>query len=940
MKLLAKQTPFWTGSIKTRLILLTLAAYLLGFWSLEFYATRALREEMQEMLGAQQLSTARFIAAEINDNLRERISGLESVASAITPEMIASPPALQSFLDDRHLIQAHFNGGIFVMSMDGTAIADIPHIAGRIGTNYMDRKYAIGALRENKATVGAPLFGRALKSTLVTIAVPVRDQQGNAIGGLAGVTDLAKPNFLDAIGANTYSRAGGYLLVSPETRMIVTASDKKRTLEMLAPPGVNPEIDRFIGGAEGHQILHNPAGVEMLVGVARISLSGWYVASTMPTSEALAPIKALEDRIHVATALLTLIVGLFMWWLLRRELAPLSNTAVALAAQSRAPGKSTPLSIARPDEIGMLIASFNRLLAELRERQAVIEQSETRYRRLIENSPDIVYTFSSKRGGIYFSGQVDKIFGYTTEFLRAHPLQWQEAIHPDDRAVVARAIEDFRQGNPFKIEYRIRDAHGDWRWLYDRSIGGHCEGDELMIEGLAMDITESKAASERIRHLAYYEQLTGLPNRRLLIEKLQAALASAGEAHRFGALLYIDLDNFKTVNDTLGHEIGDTLLRQAAARIVSSIGGNAFAASFGADDFAVIACDLGDNPQTASDAAKALGQVLLASLRQIFEIGEYRCRATASIGIAVFGNPKDTSDDLLKRVDLAMYKAKESGRDTLRLFDEQMQRTALQRAQLEEDLRVALEQGQFELHIQAQFNAALTVVGAEALLRWNHPVRGLVTPDSFISLAEQTGLILPIGRWVMQNACAHLRAWARHPVLRNVNLAVNISTLQLYQADFVEQTLATIRQTDVDPNRLKLEITESLLLENVEIAITRMKALREQGVRFSLDDFGTGYSSLSYLNRLPLDQLKIDQSFVRGCSTDPDARAITRGIISLGTSLGLEVIAEGVETNEQLSFLKQSGCGLFQGYFLSKPLPVAGFVKLCETSGAMHAPVA
>ena len=931
MKLHSKQSLFWTGSIKTRLILLTLAAYLLGFWSLEFYATRALREDMHEILAASQLATATFVAAEINDNLRERIKALESIASAINPESISNPQSVQTYLNDRHLILAHFNGGIFVMSKDGLAIADSPVMAGRVGTNYMDRKYAIGALRDSRPTVGAPLFGRALKSMLVTIAVPIHDRQGTVVGALAGVTDLAKPNFLDAIAANTDGKAGEWLVVSPENRMIVTASDKKRILEVLPPEGVNRDIDRYIQGAEGHQVLINPSGVETLVAVKRVPLASWYVAITLPTSQALAPIRYLENRIHAATLLLTLIVGLFMWWLLRRELAPLSKAAVVLEALSHDPDTHKSLPVSRPDEIGTLIESFNRLLTTLRERQTLIEQSEARYRRLVENSPDIAYTFSTAVGGTHYFGQVDKIFGHTAEYLNAHPMLWQESVHPDDRAVVAQAIKDFRQGHPFKIEYRIQNAKGEWRWLYDRSIGGYCQDDLMVVEGLAMDITESKIASDRIRKLAFYEQLTGLPNRRLLIEKLQTALASASKTKHFGALFYIDLDNFKTVNDTLGHDIGDTLLRQAASRIVECIGSDNFAASFGADDFAVIAYDLGDDPQTASDSATALGQALLASLRRIFEIGEYRCRATASIGIAVFGHPTDTSDELLKHVDLAMYKAKESGRDTLRLFDGQMQQSVNQRAQLEDDLRRALEQNQFELHIQAQFNTDLAVVGAEALVRWRHPVRGLVSPASFIDVAEQTGLILPIGQWVLQTACGLLRRWDDHPVLRNLPLAVNISALQLYQTDFVNQTLSTLRQTGADPNRLKLEITESLLLKDIEIAITRMKELREQGVRFSLDDFGTGYSSLSYLYRLPLDQLKIDQSFIRNSSTDPGARAITRGIISLGTNLGLEVIAEGVETQEQVAFLKESGCGLFQGYFLSKPLPVAEFLSLCES---------
>ena len=938
MKTAANKTSFWSGSIKTRLILLTLAAYLLGFWSLEFYATRALRAEMAELLGSQQLSTAAFVAAEINDNMRERISGLEAIADSITPEMLASPQSVQAYLDDRHLIQSHFNGGIFVMSKDGTAIADTPHVAGRIGTNYIDRKYAIGALRKNQSTIGIPLFGRALKSMIVTSAAPIRDREGAVIGALAGAIDLAKPNFLDSIVGNTYGKSGGYLVVSPETRMIVTASDKKRILELLPPAGVNPGIDRFINGAEGHQILFNPAGVETLVAVKKIPLTGWYVANTMPTSEVLAPIKALEDRIHAATWLLTLIVGLFMWWLLRRELAPLSKAAVTLKVLSDHPDDSTTLPVGRKDEVGALIAGFNRLLTSLRERQTTIAQNEANYRRLVENSPDIVYTFSTKRGGIDFAGQVEKIFGYSADFLREHPQLWNESIHPDDRALVGAAVEDLRQGKPYKIEYRVRIANGEWRWLYDRSIDGQTSGDELIIQGLAMDITDSKNATDRIAHLAYYEQLTGLPNRRLLIEKLQETLASTLKAQRFGALLYIDLDNFKIINDTLGHDIGDALLKQVAARIAECAGSTAFAASLGADDFAVIAYDLGDTPQAATDAARILGQSLLVTLRKVFKVGQYRCRETASIGIAVFGEPQDTSDELLKRVDLALYEAKASGRNALRVFDDQLAQTALEKAQLEDDLRVALEQGQFQLHFQPQFNADLTIVGAEALLRWQHPARGLVMPDLFIGMAEKTGLILPIGRWVLQTACAQLRRWADHPALRDVSLAVNISAPQLYQLDFVEETLAAIRKAGADPNRLKLEITESLLLESVEIAIARIKSLREQGVRFSLDDFGTGYSSLSYLSRLPLDQLKIDQSFVQGCSTDPGARMITRSIVTLGTNLGLGVIAEGVETQEQLSYLKECGCGLYQGYLLSKPLPTEEFLALVKRGTSHSSP--
>ena len=439
------------------------------------------------------------------------------------------------------------------------------------------------------------------------------------------------------------------------------------------------------------------------------------------------------------------------------------------------------------------------------------------------------------------------------------------------------------------------------------------------------DITAKKETAERILHLAYYDSLTDLPNRRLLIDRLQIALAACTQGGHFGALFYVDLDNFKTINDTLGHALGDQLLKQVATRLSVSVTHADTVASLGGDDFFILLPDLGADLGQAETLARALGDRILACFQAPFPVDHTQCRSSPSLGVTLFGRPQDTVEDLLKQVDLAMYEAKRAGRNTLRFFDSQVQAAVVAEATLEADLRAALERREFRLYYQVQVDDSGKPIGAEALVRWQHPQRGLLAPEAFIGLAEKTGLIVPIGAWVLEAACAQLTAWAAQPGMRQFTLAVNVSAKQFRQPDFVDQCLAIFVRTGVNPNQLKLEPTESLLLEDVDDTIAKMTALRAQGVRFALDDFGTGYSSLTYLRRLPLDQLKIDQSFVHDIPDEPNACVIVRTIIVLGQSLGLAVIAEGVESEEQRKFLADSGCRLYQGYLFGRPVPVDAF---------------
>jgi diguanylate cyclase (GGDEF)-like protein/PAS domain S-box-containing protein len=453
------------------------------------------------------------------------------------------------------------------------------------------------------------------------------------------------------------------------------------------------------------------------------------------------------------------------------------------------------------------------------------------------------------------------------------------------------------------------------------------------------DISKLKHAESEIQHLAFYDPLTALPNRRLLLDRLEQARVSGKRKAEHGALLIIDIDNFKILNDTLGHDIGDHLLIEVACRLKQCIRECDTAARQGGDEFAVMLGALDPHPQMAAISAEAVAEKVREELSRPVMLAhgqEYYC--TASIGVSLFRGQDKTVDTLLKQADIALYKAKEAGRNTIRFFDQAMQTTLDRRARLESGLRHALVREEFVLHAQPLVDRANGLVGAELLLRWLPAGQALVPPDDFIPLAEESGLIVPIGLWVLDQACAILRRWDGDPRKRELYLAVNVSARQFRQPDFVEQVSAALARHGADPRRLRLELTESLLLDKVDEVVFKMRALCLLGVRFSLDDFGTGYASLSYLKKFPFEQLKVDRSFVRDIMTDPDDAAIIRAIIAMGRSLRLSVVAEGVESQEQYAYLVEHGCTLFQGYMFGRPQALARFEA--ELDGLSDAQVA
>ena len=418
--------------------------------------------------------------------------------------------------------------------------------------------------------------------------------------------------------------------------------------------------------------------------------------------------------------------------------------------------------------------------------------------------------------------------------------------------------------------------------------------------------------------------MTELPNRRLLLDRLTQALASGSRHLQRGALLFVDLDNFKALNDTLGHPEGDALLGQVAARLLACVRSGDTVARLGGDEFVVLLEDLSQNELEAATQTEILAQKIQGALNQDYPLAHGTYHSSASIGITLLdGATGESGEEPLKRAELAMYQAKTAGRNTICFFDPQMQVEVTNRVALENDIREAIVLGQFMLYYQPQVLDADRVIGVEALVRWRHPRRGLVLPMQFITLAEESGLILPLGQWILETACSQLAQWANQPAMAHLSMAVNVSARQFRQDNFVEQVQAVLARSGARPNQLKLELTESMLLSDVESVIAKMSALRDIGVRFSLDDFGTGYSSLAYLKRLPLDQVKIDQGFVRDILLDADDAAIAKMVIALADSLGLSVIAEGVETAAQRDFLAALGCHQFQGYLFGNPMSLA-----------------
>jgi diguanylate cyclase (GGDEF)-like protein/PAS domain S-box-containing protein len=565
--------------------------------------------------------------------------------------------------------------------------------------------------------------------------------------------------------------------------------------------------------------------------------------------------------------------------------------------------------------------------------QQALRESEIKFHTMLDWTYDWEYWISPAGRIHYMTPSVERITGYLPAAFQTAPDLIDQIVHPDDRLLWDRHKRHYLAGSGSaeveEFDMRIVHRDGSIVWVIHtcRPLFG-ADGSSLGRRVTVRDIGARKAAEDQIRTLAYFDPLTGLPNRRLLLDRLGHALIACQRSREYGALMILDLDHFKALNDTRGHDLGDQLLIDVARRLQASVRQVDTVSRLGGDEYVVLLEGLGNDEQVAAKHAEDAAEKVRQSLGQLYRLPGMALEhhSTASIGLTLFGgtasDQERTVDGVLKQADVALYQAKDAGRNVVRFFNPAMQALIDARAAMEDALRRALREGELHLYYQPQVDLHGQLIGAEALLRWLPPDSASVPPASFIPLAEDTGLILPIGQWVLDTACAQLKIWEAYPATAAMILSVNVSARQFLQADFVAQVRASLARSGASPTRLALELTESVLLENVEEAILRMQQLRALGIGFALDDFGTGYSSLSYLKRLPLDQVKIDQSFVRDVNHDPNDAAIVRAILAMSRSLGLGVIAEGVETEAQYAFLSENGCTEFQGYWFGKPLPI------------------
>lgn len=621
--------------------------------------------------------------------------------------------------------------------------------------------------------------------------------------------------------------------------------------------------------------------------------------------------------LFVVTAVALLLIFVLVW-MFRRRKRTRTTDAVAIDTNRK---------------YVELLHKNDLLIAEIDRREALAHASlasEERYRTYIEHAPMGIFVARDDGGFVLVNPAISLMTGFAKDELFS--MRLKELFSTDTAQESVDFFESVHRHSSSEKEVTLRKKDGSDFLSYIRAIT--LPDDYVM--GFCMDITERKRDEEQIYNLAFFDALTALPNRRRLLDRLRLATSISVQDHNLGALLMMDLDHFKNLNDTLGHDVGDRLLKQVGRRLLDCVRPDDTVSRVGGDEFVIILERLGQDAAIATQRAHELVKKIQASVSQLYHLipGRPDYYITSSIGLTLFGDEDSSIDVLLKKSDIALYEAKRGGRNTYRIFTPEMQASIDNSTSLVDALRRALQNNEFTLYYQPQVNETGHLMGAEALLRWTPSNAEIISPLTFIAAAEESGLIVPIGDWVVEQCFRQLQRWQQRPDTSGLKLSINISADQFHQADFVTKICEGIERLNINPNRITLELTESAVLERVDQVVQRMLELKDIGVSFSLDDFGTGYSSLSYLKLLPLDQVKIDSSFVRDISFDTDDAAIVRAILAMSGSLGLSVIAEGVETQVQREFLFEHGCLHYQGYLFGRPVPIENFNADCLRSAA------
>lgn len=908
------------SSLQIRIAFVVVALVLGGVWAYALLVAERQEHRLQTLLATQQANVLGYVADHIDSVVRLRLESLAMTATTIPVNQLHDREKLVATLAARPILKMLFNSGVILARPDGIgAFADYPILPGRSEIDFSSLDSFQHVLFDGAPAMGQPFRGRFLEKGVVTFAAPIFDGRKEIAAVLIGITTLDEPNFLDLINKGLPQGGGDMVVVAPGQNLFVTGTDPQAF--MLRPLPVNDQIRDLFGkireGFEGSLVSDQIDGIERLISVRRIPTARWVAIARLPTEAAFAPIREQRRFILAGAAALSLLIGSLTILLLRRAMGPLQQAANRLDAMTRGRTPLAPLPEGNRDEVGRLVRSFNRLQARIARDSAALQLTSS----VFENTLQGVVIADSHGNIIDVNPSFSDITGYERD----------EVIGQNPRILNSgRQGPDFYEG---MWEALLKTGH--WRGeIWNRRKDGEIYPELLTISAVHdesgstshyvavfSDISQIKTHQQQLENIAHFDALTGLPNRLLLGDRMRQAIAQTRRADHLLAVCYLDLDNFKPINDSLGHEAGDALLVEIARRLKGCVRGGDTVARLGGDEFVLLLTEL-----THIDECEAVLDRILATIGMPCAIAGHKVSVSGSIGLTLFPLDDADPDTLLRHADQAMYKSKQTGRSCYHLFNAEQDRRARAHHEALQRIEKALHNGEFVLHYQPQVDLrAGRVVGAEALIRWQDPERGLLPPGAFLPDVERHDLIVALGEWVIDAGLHQLGRWQAQGL--DLQVSVNIAARHLQREDFVERLRALI---DARPNvtvagRLELEVVESTAIEDMSRIPHLIEECRALGIGFAIDDFGIGYSSLTYFKTLPVDTLKIDQSFIRDMLKDPDDLAIVEGVIGLSKVFRRRVIAEGVETVEHGIALLGLGCDLAQGWGIARPMPADDF---------------
>ena len=917
--------------VKIALVVGLVALLLLGLQALA--QILLLRPEHQLLVESQIDTLAQQTAASLDEKISTRLLALERTAQHFPQAALESEAALEGYLQDRNALLSLLDD-VYIFSPDGHLLADWPRIPGRRGLDMSEREYIRKVIEQRRSFISEPILGRITKQPLIILSTPILNDKGELTGILAGVINLFKTNILGKL-RELRIGTSGYILLTHADGQVIMHPDPERILQpltsgdaaLLPAPGV------AVGGVTRVSFPDRP---EALVAHRPMTSTGWLLTVIYPADEAFHPVTRMSRETLVIALILGLLTIPLVWLLVQQLLRPLQELTgqIRRLAQQHKPGR---VEEDGSEEIRELARSFNDFMDRIEKAEHHIRVHEQRLSLVLETASDGIWDWDLARNDFLGNQALAQMLGLAEDGpVATTPRQISTHLLDEERASVRRAIIDCLKGKTemYRSEHRLRRTDGRVIWILERGrvVERAPDGRALRLVGSFSDITVQKDNEERIREMAFYDALTGLPNRSLLGERTEASMQQVREHRTQLALLFVDLDHFKNINDSLGHFTGDLVLQAVAQRLSRLVGDKGLVSRLGGDEFVVVLPHA--NPEQAADLARRI----LREGGKAYPVEERLLTITPSIGISIFPDDATDFETLLRHADIAMYRAKEEGRNGFRFFTPEMNEMVCQRLELESAMREGLARGEFLLHYQPQVSINTgRVIGLEALARWNNPLLGQVPPGVFIPVAEDSGLIAPLGDFVLKAACTQART-LQDAGLPPMVMAVNISGAQFRHPTLPSLVANTLKETGLAPEWLELELTEGVLMEDTTGAAQMLNRLKAMGVRLSIDDFGTGYSSLAYLKSFPIDKLKIDRSFVADLERNPQDQAIIRAIIGLAHSLGIEVIAEGVETLAQLQQLDQDGCDEYQGYLCARPLPCAELQPWLEAASCPNRP--